>query len=59
MRVETGARLRADWSAKGKPDCPHETLSIERYFQSQVTGAYVCTQCGELFKSNPWTAEPS
>jgi hypothetical protein len=52
MRVEEGARLRANWSAKAQAACQHETLSIES-LQNDFTGAYVCTECGELFKCSP------
>lgn len=51
MLAREGARLRANWSAKGKPPCQHETLSIEQTDQNYLTGAYICTTCGELFKS--------
>ena len=51
MNVEEGARLRANWSAQGKPPCRHETLSIEQTSQNYLTGAYICTNCGELLKS--------
>jgi hypothetical protein len=54
MRVEQGARLRAQWSAKGHPTCQHETLSLEQSVRKDLTGAYICTECGELFKSRLW-----
>lgn len=51
MKVEDGARLRIQWNAQDTPSCPHETLSVEKMGQDEGTGAYVCTACGELFKT--------
>jgi len=56
MRVEEGARLRAQWSAKGQATCQHDSLSIEESMRNILTGAYVCTRCGELFKTSPWSS---
>lgn len=51
MKVEEGARLRIQWRAQGTRSCPHEALSAEQIGPHQGTGAYICTACGELFKT--------
>jgi len=59
MIIEDGARLRAEWAAKGNPPCSHKNLSIERNRHGYLTGAYVCTECGELFKIGELSSEAS
>jgi hypothetical protein len=51
MKMEDGARLRIQWSAQHGRTCPHNMLMVEEMGHKQVTGAYICTACGELFKA--------
>jgi DNA-directed RNA polymerase subunit RPC12/RpoP len=48
MNIDTGARLRENWKAKGSPPCDHPEVAIERGDRRRTTGAYVCTTCGSI-----------
>jgi len=49
MKMEDGARLRIPWNAQRGRSCAHNALMVEEMGHQQVTGAYSCTACGELF----------
>ncbi len=60
MKDAVGLLLREAWKQKGTVECSHPDLSHERSFSGVVTGAYICTTCGQLLQiERPWTGPPS
>ena len=50
MTIDEGARLRAYWIAGAKAPCEHPALTLEEASQGQLTGMFICMDCGELIK---------
>lgn len=57
MKDTVGILLREAWNQRGKSDCQHPELSKERAFSGVVTGAYICTSCGQLMRMERVQAE--
>jgi hypothetical protein len=55
MKPEDGAKLRAEWKAKGDLPCMHPFLSIETTTTGHLTGSYICRRCGANMKIDPST----
>lgn len=50
MTIDEGARLRAYRLARAKRPCDHPALTLEEASHGELTGMFICMDCGELIK---------